>query len=311
MELDSQRDVSIANTGLTGKLAAALRALKLFAVTQPLGAIGLLIILALIVIAAIAPLIETADDPYSTSPFDVPANERTYVPVGEGGYILGSDNLGRDVFSMLVRGARISLYVSIVSTLAGVAIGAALGIISATRGGIVDILTQRVVDSLMAFPDLILAMAIRAGLGASLENVIIAITIIIIPATARAVRSQTLSVTNMDYVTAARAVGAGYWRIALRHILPNVLALVVVLFSITLGGAIIVESSLSFLGLGSPITEPTWGALMGGEKAYTFLQEQPALVIAPAIAIGLVVFGFNMLGDALRDMWDPRMRGSR
>ncbi len=294
-----------------GKLAAALRALKLFAVRQPLGAIGLVIIVALVVMAALAPFIETADDPYSTNPFDVPVEDRSYVPVGEGGYILGSDKLGRDIFSMLFRGARVTLYVSIVSTLVGVTVGAILGIVSATRGGIVDILIQRVVDSLMAFPDLILAMAIRAGLGASLENVIIAITIIIIPATARAVRSQTLSLTNMDYVTAARAVGAGYWRIALRHILPNVLALIIVLFSITLGGAIIVESSLSFLGLGSPVTEPTWGALMGGQEAYVYLREQPALVLAPAVAIALVVFGFNMLGDALRDILDPRMRGSR
>ena len=311
MELNSRRDVFAENTGLMGKLAAALRTLKLFALRQPLGAMGVVIILGLIIVVAIGPVIETTDDPYSTNPFDVPVENRSYVPVGEGGYLLGSDKLGRDIFSMLIRGARVTLYVSIVSTLAGVAIGAALGIVSATRGGTVDILVQRVVDSLMAFPDLILAMAIRAGLGASLENVIIAITIVIIPATARAVRSQTLSLTNMDYVTAARAVGAGYWRIVLRHVLPNVLALIIVLFSITLGGAIIVESSLSFLGLGSPVTEPTWGALMGGQEAYVYLREQPALVLAPAFAIALVVFGFNMLGDALRDVWDPRMRGSR
>ena len=310
MEIGSQTEVSIVSAGPMSRLASAGRDLKLFALKQPLGAVSVVIILALAIVALFAPLLETAD-PYTVNPFDVPAAERSFAPIGEGGYILGADKVGRDIFSRLIRGSRISLYVSMVSTLAGIAIGAGLGIISATRGGSTDMIIQRIVDALMAYPNLILAIAIRAALGASLENVIIAITIAIIPATARAVRSQVLSIVNMDYVTGARAVGAGYWRIVLRHILPNVLALIVILFSITLGAAIIVESSLSFLGLGGPLREPSWGGIMGGGEAYYFIQVQAVLIIGPSIAIGLVVFAFNMLGDSLRDMWDPRMRGSR
>ena len=310
MASDARVEPSIISSGPTSRLGAFARALKLFAVKQPLGAIGLVIIIVLIVVAIFAPLLEPVD-PYTLNPYDVPLEEKSFAPIGEAGYTLGADKFGRDILSRLIRGSRISLYVSIVSTVIGISIGAALGIISATRSGPTDMVIQRVIDSLMAFPELILALAIRATMGASLENVIIAITIIIIPPTARAIRSQTLSIINMDYVLGARAVGAGYWRIVLRHILPNTLALIVILFSITLGAAIIIESSLSFLGLGGPPDEPSWGGIIGGSETYYFLQQQPILIIAPAIAIGLVVFGFNMLGDALRDMWDPRMRGTR
>ena len=312
MQIDSQADVPIVTTGPMTRLSGAARAVKLFAVRQPLGAVSVVIILVLLVIAVFAPLLEPAD-PYKVNVYEFSQEDKygRFAEIGEGGYTLGADKFGRDILSRLIRGSRISLYVSMVSTFIGVSIGAALGIISATRSGPTDMVIQRIVDALMAFPNLILALAIRATMGASLENVIIAITITIIPPTARAIRSQTLSVVNMDYVTGARAVGAGYWRIVLRHVLPNTLALIVILLSITLGAAIIVESSLSFLGLGGPPDEPSWGGLIGGSETYYFLQQQPILIIGPAIAIGLVVFAFNMLGDALRDIWDPRMRGSR
>ena len=212
--------------------------------------------------------------------------------------------------SRLIYGARISLYVSVVATIAGVFIGTALGVISATSGGKVDLVIQRFIDAMMAFPSLILALAIRATLGASLENVILAIAITVIAPTTRAIRSQALSIVPMDYVTAAKAVGAGYWRIAIRHVLPQCLSLSMILVSVTLGAAIIIESSLSFLGLGPPPHVPSWGGIMGG-STYEFLRKQPQLVYMPSIAIGLAVFAFNMMGDALRDVWDPRMRGTR
>ena len=312
MQIGSQADVPVLKISATTRFAGVARSLRIFAMRQPLGAVSVVIILLLVIIAAFAPLLEPAD-PYKVNVYDFPQEKEygRFAEIGEGGYTLGADKFGRDILSRLIRGSRISLYVSMVSTIIGVTIGASLGVISATRSGPTDMMIQRVVDALMAFPNLILALAIRATMGASLENVIIAITITIIPPTVRAVRSQTLSIVNMDYVTGARAVGAGYWRIVLRHIFPNALALILILFSITLGAAIIVESSLSFLGLGGPPDEPSWGGLMGGSETYYFLQQQPVLIIAPAIAIGLVVFGFNMLGDALRDIWDPRMRGSR
>ena len=280
-----------------------LLAARRFAVLQPLGAVAAIVIILLVLVAVFAPLTAPAD-PYGINVSAI------FAGVGESGFVLGSDELGRDVLSRLIYGARISLYVSLASTVCGVLIGSSIGVISATRGSWVDMGLQRVIDALMAFPSLILAMAIVATAGSSLENVIIAISITIIPPTARAVRSQTLSVIAMDYVTAARAVGAGYWRIVARHVLPNCLSLILVMASVTLGAAIIIESSLSFLGLGGPPEDPSWGGMMS-RQTYHLLREAPTLIIFPSVAIGLVVFAFNMLGDALRDMWDPRLRGSR
>ena len=286
-----------------GGAGSLLRVLKRFAVLQPMGAVAAVIIVVLALVALFAPLVAPSD-PYRIHVKGI------FAGVGEDGYLLGGDEIGRDVLSWLIYGARISLYVSLASTVVGITIGSTLGIISATRAGKTDMFLQRIIDALMAFPSLILALAIMATLGASLENVILAISITIISPTSRAVRSQALSVAAMDYVTVARVVGAGYWRIVAWHVLHNCLSLILVLASVTLGAAIIIESSLSFLGLGGPPEEPTWGGMMGGQT-YHLLREAPTLIIFPAVAIGLVVFSFNMLGDSLRDMWDPRLRGSR
>ena len=282
------------------------RAAGRFTVQQPLGTLGLVIIIILLVVAAFAPWLAPAD-PYKPNARGVFAEWGS----GEGGlFILGADQLGRDVLSRLVYGARISIYVSVVATSVGILIGTLLGIVSAVSGGKVDMVIQRLVDSFMAFPSLILALAIVATMGSSLENVIIAIGFTIIAPTARALRSQALGIVPMDYITAARAIGSGYWRIIFKHVLPNCISLSIILFSITLGAAIVIESSLSFLGLGASAEEPTWGGMMAGQT-YRYLRVAPSLVWLPALAIGLVVFAFNMLGDALRDTWDPRLRGSR
>ena len=295
--------VDVVRRGFGGRLSDAWRRLASFAVRQPLGAVAAVIIVLLIFMAVFAPLLAPAD-PYQIN------RKAVFAPVGTEGYLAGGDQIGRDVLSRLIYGARITLYVSLVSTLAGVTLGAFSGIVSATRGGILDLALQRVIDALMAFPSIILAMAIMATMGASLENVIAAITITMIPPTTRAVRAQVLSISGMDYVLAARAVGVGYGRLILKHIVPNSMALVIIMASISLGAAIIIETSLSFLGLGAPPEEPSWGGMMAGQTL-RFVKNAPTLVIFPAMAIGLVVFAFNILGDALRDTWDPRLRGSR
>ena len=289
------------------------REIKSFAVRQPLGAFGATIIILMIIAGIFAPQF-APQDPYQTNRYadDEQTVKAPFLGLGETGYVLGADHLGRDVLSRLIYGARISLYVGLVATAIGVGIGSLLGMISATAPGWVDLILQRFVDALMAFPGIILALAIMATLGSSLQNVIIAITISLVAFSARTLRSQALSIRGMDYVLAARAVGAGYWRILFVHIAPNCLALIAILASVTLGAAIIIESTLSFLGLGAPPEEPSWGGMItGGGQTYRFLRVAPHLVWLPAITIGLAVFAFNMLGDALRDMWDPRLRGSR
>ena len=286
--------------------ARVLRASRQFIVQQPLGTLGLVIIIVLVVVAVLAPWLAPVD-PLKPNARGVFAAWGS----GEGGlYIVGGDQLGRDVLSRLIYGARISIYVSVVATSVGILIGTLLGVISAVSGGKVDMIIQRLVDSFMAFPSLILALAIVATMGSSLENVIVAISFTIIAPTARALRAQALGIVPMDYVTAARAIGSGYWRIIFRHVMPNCISLSIILFSITLGAAIVIESSLSFLGLGASAEEATWGGMMSGQT-YRYLRVAPSLVWLPALAIGLVVFAFNMLGDALRDTWDPRLRGSR
>jgi peptide/nickel transport system permease protein len=222
---------------------------------------------------------------------------------------LGGDALGRDVFSRLVYGARVSLYVGLLSAFVGSTVGLLVGVASVHFGGTVDLIVQRVIDGLMAIPALILALALVAGLGPSVRNVIIALSIAFIPAAARLIRSQALAIKEMDYVLAARAVGAGHVRIILRHMAPNVFGLYIVLVTLTLGGAIIAEASLTFLGVGSPPNEPTWGGMLTG-AAQQYIRVAPWVAVFPGVAIGVVVFAWNLLGDALRDVLDPRLRGT-
>ena len=273
-----------------------------------MGAIGAVILLVAVLIAIFAHLIA----PFPPKEVHVTSK---YAPPGAivektgQTYWLGSDQLGRDTFSRLVYGARISLYVSLISVSIGVTLGALIGMISAYFGGIIDLLVQRLVDTLMAFPAIILALAIVAMAGASLQNVILALVVILVPGSARIVRSQALTVTERDYVLAARAIGAGDWRIILRHVTPNCMAPYIVFATANLGYAIVVEVALSFLGVGTPPDIPSWGGMLSfaGQR---YIEGVALVGVFPSIAVSVVVFGFNLLGDALRDILDPRLRGA-
>ena len=283
-------------------LNLAWRHLAHFYRTKPLGGFGLTVVAILLVIAIFAPLIAT------TGPYDTAAEHKFAAPLDPGRW-LGGDQIGRDVYSRLVYGARISLYVGIVSSVLGCAIGLLIGVTSVHFGGKTDLIAQRFIDSMMAFPALILAIAIMAALGGSLNNVVLALTIIYIPSTARIVRAQALGIKEMDYILAAEAVGAGNWRIIIRHMIPNCIALYIVLVTIHLGGAIVAEATLSFLGIGAPPDTPSWGNMLRG-AAQNYVDVAPWLGVFPGLAISVVVFAWNLLGDALRDVLDPRLRGT-
>jgi peptide/nickel transport system permease protein len=272
-----------------------------FCQRKPLGAFGAGIVILLVIVAIFAPLIATADPRLTNARyrFSSPSSETW----------LGGDQIGRDVYSRLVYGTRISLVVGLLSVFFGVTIGAFIGIVSGYFGGITDLVIQRIMDAMMSFPALILALAIMAILGASVSNVVIALSAVFIPGAARTIRSQALSIKEVDYVLAARAVGAGDWRIILRHMAPNCAATFIVLASISLGWAIVVEASLSFLGVGIPPDVPSWGGMLNG-VAQNSLDVAPWLGVFPGLAIAITVFAVNLLGDALRDVLDPRMRGA-
>ncbi|MCE2499398.1 MAG: ABC transporter permease [Dehalococcoidia bacterium] len=274
-----------------------------FARTKPLGAVSAVIILLTILAAGISYAIPGI---LPHDPLDVRAHEEKYLHPQPGAW-LGSDHLGRDELSRLIAGSQISIYVGLFSVGIGVTLGALIGIISAYVGGVVDLTIQRLVDAMMAFPPIILALGLVAVLGGSANNVIIALLVILLPGTIRVIRSQVLSIKELDYTLAATAIGAGSIRIMLRHILPNVVASYIVLGTITLGFAIIIEASLSFLGVGVPPDIPTWGGMLtrGTEE----IRIAWWLAVFPGIAISIVVFAINFLGDALRDTLDPRLRG--
>lgn len=269
---------------------------------KPLGAFGVFIILVVVIVAIFAPLITTHDPREINS-------QKVFASPGSADSWLGGDKLGRDVYTRLVYGARVSLQVGVLSVLFGITIGCLLGIASAYFGGIVDLLVQRIVDAMQAFPAIVLALAIMAVLGASMTNVIIALTVVFIPGSARTIRSQALSIREMDYVLAARGIGAGDWRIILRHIAPNCVATYIVLCTISLGFAIIGEASLSFLGVGISSETASWGGMLTG-AAHQFVSVAPWLGVFPGLALAFTVLAFNLLGDSLRDVLDPRLRGA-
>ena len=265
----------------------------------PLGAFGALIVAAFILMAVFADHI-TLFDPTSTNP-------RASLAKPGDTYILGADFMGRDMWSRIVYGARISLAVGIGSTVLGCLIGVMVGLLSGYFGGWLDLIVQRVIDIMQALPLLVMALVMAASLGPSLGNTIIAISIPLIPHVARVIRSNTLMLRELPYVEAARAVGMNEVSIALRHVLPNTLAPLIVLGTAQLGSAILTEAALSFLGLGIPEPHPSWGRMLS-ESAAEYVRSAPWLVIFPGIAISLAVFGTNLLGDALRDILDPRER---
>jgi peptide/nickel transport system permease protein len=266
---------------------------------HPLGVVGAAI-MAVFVFAAVFADFITFYDPVDT-------NSAVALMAPGHGHVLGADAMGRDIYSRIVYGARISLAVGIGSTALGSVFGVALGLASGYLGGWVDLVIQRIVDVLQAVPLLVLALVMAAALGPALDNTIVAIAIPLIPYTARVIRSNTMALREQPFVEAARATGMSEFRIAVRHVLPNTVAPLIVIATAQLGAAILTEAALSFLGLGVPEPHPSWGRMLS-ESAAEYVRVAPWLVIFPGIAISLAVFGTNLFGDALRDILDPRLR---
>ena len=279
---------------------ALARSALTFVRKKPLGAISGMAIVVLVFVALTAPFL-TPEDP------DEIAGPR-FEPPGRT-YIMGTDRLGRDVFSRVLYGSRLSLYVGVTSIALGITAGLFIALVTGYAGGWVDTIVQRLVDTLQAFPGLILALFFLAIFQPSTSTVIIAITITYIAPATRILRGQVLTIKAQTYIEAAQAMGATFPRIILRHIMPNMLAIFVVLFSLTIGGAIVIEASLSFLGLTSTLGAPSWGRMVAYGTETLFLSG-PWLTVFPSVALAVTVYSFNMLGDALRDTWDPRLRQS-
>lgn len=285
------------------KRSRASRALYI-ARRNPLGVVSLALIVVVILVALLANLI---------APHDPVRAHRgnTFLPPGSTGtqgqsFLLGTDQTGRDVLSRVIHGARVSLLVGVLAVGLGTLGGTAIGIVSGYRGGKLDLILQRVMDSQQAIPTLVLALLLVAVLGPSLTNVIVAIGIAQIPNANRVVRSAVLSVKENTYVEAARVVGCSEFRLLTRYIAVNVMAPVIIIGTTALGTAIISEAFLSFLGMGAPPPTPSWGAMISQARPY--MVTEPYLIWAPAIALSVTVLGWNLAGDALRDILDPRMR---
>lgn len=294
------RTDDLATTLMRPRRRSRLRDVRKFVRQKPLGAFGALITIGLTLMAIFHVQLATADPN---------ALDTGQVLTGlSRAHFFGTDNYGRDVFSRVVYGAWISLQVSIISVVIGTVLGTVIGVLSGFFGGVVDMVLQRVVDAALAFPALILAIALVGLVGPSVKNVAIAIGLVTFPSLSRIVRGPVLSIKEQQYVEAARGTGATNVRIMVQHILPNIMGLIIVVATARFGSAILVESSLSFLGLGPPPPTPTWGSMLSGDAIY-IMQQAWWLAVFPGAAITLVVLGFNLFGDALRDVLDPRLRG--
>lgn len=289
------------NTGFEdiGEKHSLLKSIFILIRKQPLGAAGAGIVIAMIFMAVFADFITTVDPEVNNLEFMLTAP-------GEK-FFLGSDQFGRDLLTRIIFGAQTALFVGFTCAIIGSTLGLILGVASAYYGGIFDLISQRVVDVIMAFPLIILALAVVSILGSGVENVIIAITIPFIPQCARVVRSNALAIREIPYVDAARALGFSHSRIILRHMVPNVMAPYLIMLTSFLGQAILLEASLSYLGLGVQEPTPAWGLMLQG-GAEEFAESAPWVAIWPGIAISLAVFGFNLFGDAVRDTLDPKLR---
>ena len=292
---DYDAELARAGANIEGRLGGSLFLVR----RHPLGAIGAAIMAVFALMALLAEFVAGYDPLAVNSSMSLAPPSATHW--------MGADSFGRDVYSRIVYGARISLAVGIGSTLLGSAVGVVLGLASGYLAGWVDLVVQRIIDILQALPLLVLALVMAAALGPSLENTIFAIAIPLIPYVARVIRANTLALRELPFVEAARAIGMSELRIAVRHVLPNTLAPLIVLATAQLGSAILTEASLSFLGLGIPEPYPSWGRMLS-ESAAEYVRTAPWLVIFPGLAISLVVFGTNLLGDAVRDILDPRER---
>ncbi|MDQ6906592.1 MAG: ABC transporter permease [Chloroflexota bacterium] len=266
---------------------------------QPRFLIGGTFIFLLILVAITAPLL-VRTDPKVSHPADA-------IQSPSAGHLMGTDDLGRDVLGRAIYGARVSLLVGIIAVSIGLTTGVTLGMIAGYTGGWADLLILRGIDALLAFPALLLAIAITSALGPNLRNTMIAIGIVAIPVYTRLTRGQVLQAKQREYVEAARTAGASQARVAFRHILPNILNPLIVQASLSVAFAILAEASLSFLGLGVQPPTPTWGADINHARAY-LSNGFWWMSVGPGVAILLTVFSFNMLGDSIRDILDPRLR---
>jgi len=266
---------------------------------RPLFLIGGLIIVAISIVAILAPLIAPQD------PLKIDVTKRLQAPSSQ--HIMGTDHLGRDLFSRVIFGARISLMVGVTIAFISFALGGALGLLAGYFGKWLDNVIMRICDMFFAFPPLILAMAIAASLGPSLQNTMLSLVIVWWPRYARLVRSQVLVLRELDYVQAAKASGAGQMRIMLKHIVPNALSPVIVQVTLDIGQAILMAASLGFLGFGAQPPTPEWGVI--ASEARIYMRDQWWYPTFPSVMILLTVLGFNLVGDGLRDVLDPRQRG--
>lgn len=298
-------EAALAVPGIAGPRFPAVRRVADFVRRKPLGAVGGCIVLALVGLAATAELIA----PYDPTAVGLAGAGRGGLIAPNERFLFGTDDLGRDIFSRIVFGARVSIVVGVSSTVLGMSVGGLWGIVSGYVGGRMDLITQRLLDVLMAIPGLVMALAMVAVLGPSMRNVIFAIAISMVPSAARVARGSTLTVKENVYIEASRALGCRSARTLVRHLLPNITAPLIIVATADLGRAILSEASLSFLGVGTPPPDPSWGGMLSG-SGRSYMEIAPWTAIFPGLAISAVVFGFNLLGDALRDVWDPRLRGT-
>ena len=269
---------------------------------KPLGTLGIVIMLGFAIMALVSPYVVPKDV--------LETNAKAILQSPSADAWFGTDQFGRDLFSRTLYGSRISMMVGFAVLVMGTSLGAVLAVITTYIGGKLDLLTQRIVDAMMAIPTLVLALTIMSVLGASMINLIIAISVATIPNALRTVRSVVLSIKATQYVDSARATGCTSIRIMVFHVAPNCMAPYLVIASVALGGAILAEASLSFLGAGAPEQTVTWGSLLSRDKLQ-FFALAPWMAIFPGLFLTALVFGINVFGDALRDVLDPRLRGSR
>ena len=284
------------------RLHAVTRGLWRLIKEKPLGAFGGVIVLGLLLCALLAPWI-------ATHPYDQ-TNVRNRLKPPSSQFYFGTDNLGRDIFSRIVYGARVSVTVGFGAVSIGISLATIIGVGSGYFGGKADILVQRLVDAQVAIPGLLLLLNIMAVTGPGLLNIILALGIVSAAGSSRIIRSAAMTAKENQFVEAARAVGASHGRIILHYILPNIMAPIIIITTVSLGFTILIESTLSFLGFGVPPPYPSWGEMLSG-SGRSYMHKAPWMATWPGIAISLAVFGFNMLGDALRDLLDPRLRGGR
>lgn len=284
-----------------GATFGQLRTVGKFVRKQPLGTVSAVILAVLVIVALLGPML---------APYDPVALGPDILQGPSTSHFAGTDQFGRDIFSRALAGARTSLVIGVSATFLTTLFAVVLGVSGAYFGGWVDAVIQRCVDVVQAFPLLILLLLIVAVLGTSATNIVLALTFSGMWRTSRVIRSQVLSVMANPYVEAAKSLGATNMRIMVRHLFPNVFPLVIVVTSIGIGGIIMAEASLAFLGLGVPPPAPSWGRMMSSEGR-DFMLIAPWIVITPTIALTLVIWAFNMFGDALRDTLDPRLRGTR